>query len=388
MKRPRGTITRRGTAYRIRYSLGRKDGRRRWGTATVRGTRKDAERELLRRLKAAADGEHVDPSRITVADWLGHWVATTKAEVSPKTHERYAEIVRCYLVPGLGKLPLQRLTPSDIQRAYNAFSRPGPRTRRHIHRILKSALARAVAEQALTRNPADAITRLPKVERQPPTTLTVQQAQALLAAIRHTTTYWPVLLALATGMRRGEILALRWRRVDLDRGTVQVVESLEQTTAGLRFKPTKTERPRSVTLPHFANAELRRHKQAQAETLAEFGVRQSGETLVCGRQDGEPKMPGSLTHEFTYLVGRAGVPRVRFHDLRHSHATQLLSAGVHPKIVQERLGHSTIAVTMDIYSHVSETMQGDAATRLDQAYNVGDQVGDHLAKGAELAVAK
>jgi integrase len=190
-------------------------------------------------------------------------------------------------------------------------------------------------------------------------------------------------------MRRGEILALRWKRVDLDRGTVSVVESLEQTNAGLRFKPTKTERPRSVTLPHFAREELRRHRQEQAQTLAEFGVRQTGETLVCARQDGEPKMPGSLTHEFTYLVGRAsGVPRVRFHDLRHIHATQLLSAGVHPKIVQERLGHSTIAVTMDIYSHVSETMQGDAALRLDAAYEVGDQVGDHLAKGAELAGAK
>ena len=99
-------------------------------------------------------------------------------------------------------------------------------------------------------------------------------------------------------------------------------------------------------------------------------------------------MPGSLTHEFTYLIGRAGVPRVRFHDLRHSHATQLLSAGVHPKIVQERLGHSTIAVTMDIYSHVSETMQGDAALRLDAAYGVGDQVGDQSPSGEELAEAK
>ena len=388
MKRPRGTITLRNGAYRIRYSLGRKDGRRRWGTATVRGTRKDAERELLRRLKAAADGEHVDPSRITVEEWLAQWIETTRAEVSPKTHERYAEICRVHLVPALGTARLQRLSAADIQRAYNGFSRPAPRTRRHIHRILKSALARAVALGYLSRNPADAITRLPKVERQPPTTLTVAQAQALLAAIRHTTTYIPVLLALATGMRRGEILALRWRRVDLDRGTVQVVESLEQTLAGLRFKPTKTERPRSVTLPQFARDELRRHHAEQARTLAEFGARQTGETLVCARQDGEPKMPGSLTHEFTYLIGRAGVPRVRFHDLRHSHATQLLSAGVHPKIVQERLGHSTIAVTMDIYSHVSETMQGDAALRLDAAYGVGDQVGDQSPSGEELAEAK
>jgi hypothetical protein len=134
--RPRGTIkSRTPGSYRIRYSLGRDpvSGRRRWGTATVRGTRKDAERALVRALKAVADGEHVDPSRVTVGDWLGLWVDSTRAEVSPKTHERYAEIVRCYLVPALGGIRLQRLTASDIQKGYNSFTRsPSPRTRRHI----------------------------------------------------------------------------------------------------------------------------------------------------------------------------------------------------------------------------------------------------------------
>ena len=127
-----------------------------------------AERALSKLLRTVDEGEHVDPSRITVREWLELWVATTRAEVAPKTHERYAEIVRCYLIPGLGGLRLHRLSPADIQRAYNEFPRdPAPRTRRHIHRILKSALKRAVEQQALARNPADAITRLPKVERQP-----------------------------------------------------------------------------------------------------------------------------------------------------------------------------------------------------------------------------
>ena len=210
--------------------------------------------------------------------------------------------------------------------------------------------------------------RLPKVEPKPIAALTVEQSAHLLKAISHTAVYWPVLIALATGMRRGEILALRWKSVELDRGVVRVVESLEQTKGGLRFKSTKTDKARAVTLPKFALEELRRWKREQAEALLVLGIRQGGDTLVCARQDGKPKQPASLTHEFTYLVGRAGVPRVRFHDLRHSHATQLLSAGVHPKIVQERLGHSTITVTMDLYSHVSETMQSDAAVRLDEAY--------------------
>src|SRR6516225_7620264 len=201
--RRRGTIQSRSPgSYRIRYSFGSDpvSGKRRWATATIKGSRKDAERELTRRLRTVDTGEHPEPSKMSVADWLALWLASTKIEVSPKTHERYAEIVRCYLVPGLGAIGLQRLAPSDIQRAYAGFTRkPSARTRRHIHRILKSALARAVEQQALTRHPADALKRSPKVERRPPATLSVEQSQRRLAGIKHTTTYWPVMLALATG---------------------------------------------------------------------------------------------------------------------------------------------------------------------------------------------
>ena len=200
-------------------------------------------------------------------------------------------------------------------------------------------------------------------------TLTAEQSQRLLAAIGHTRVYWPVLIALATGMRRGEILALRWRNVDLARGNVRVVESLEQTKAGLRAKAPKSEKARAITLPVFAIDDLRRLKRQQAEELLALGVRQVGDTLLCARADGEPMQPRSLTHEFTRLVARVkDIPRVRFHDLRHSHATQLLLAGVHPKVAQERLGHSTISVALDLYSHVSATMQEDAAAKIDAAF--------------------
>jgi integrase len=371
--RPRGSITQRSPgSYRLRYSLGRDPvtGKRKWGTATIRGTRAEAERELTRRLKAANAGEHVDPSRLIVGDWLRLWLDTMRPAVTPKTHERYADIVRCYLVPTLGGLRLQKLMPSGITRAYARFDRnPSPRTRRHIHRILRSALERAVEQQVIVRNPADAITRLPKVERQPIATLTVEQSNQLLRSLAHTTTYWPVLIALATGMRRGEILALRWGNVDLDRGIVSVVESLEQTRArGLRFKSPKSGKGRSITLPRFAMEELRRRKREQAEALLALGVRQDGRTLVCATQDGSPRSPESFTTRYMEYVAKAGVPKVRFHDLRHSHATQLLTQGVHPKVVQERLGHSSISMTLDIYSHVTATMQADAAATLDAAY--------------------
>src|SRR5215471_3016673 len=184
-------------------------------------------------------------------------------------------------------------------------------------------------------------------------TLTAEQAQRLLAAIQRARVYWPVLIALATGMRRGEILALRWRNADLDRGSLRVVESLEQTKAGLRFKAPKSEKARAIALPAFAIGELHRLKREQAEELLRLGVRRGGDTLLFARADGKPMPPRSLTHEFAKVSGRVkDIPRVRFHDLRHSHATQLLVAGVHPKVAQERLGHASVAMTLDVYSHV------------------------------------
>jgi integrase len=370
-------------SFELRYTLGvdRATGKRRTATATVRGSRKDAEKELRRLLCALDSGEHVDPHRMTVRQWLMTWLDATRQQVAPRTAERYAEIVNGFIVPALGKLPLTKLAPVHIQEAHNIWAadggrrdaKPGglsPRTRRHIHRILSAALARAVEQQLVARNACDAFKkRLPKVERREMTALTAEQSARLLVALWHTRVYWPALIALATGARRGEILALRWRNLDLDHGTMRIVESLEQTKAGLRAKPPKGEKARAVTLPGFAIDELRRLRRVQAESLLALGVRQDGNTLLCARADGEPLQPRSLTHEFARLVGRIkDLPRVRFHDLRHSHATQLLLAGVHPKIAQERLGHSTISVTLDLYSHVTATMQEDAAAKIDAAF--------------------
>jgi integrase len=265
--RPTGHIRERspGSWWELRYSLGRDPatGKRRIATATVRGRRRDAEKELRRLLRSVDTGEHIDPTRMTVRQWLTTWLATVREEVSPKTYERYAEIVQHFLVPAIGNLELTKLTPTHIQAAYSALAtggrrdrKPGglaPQTRRHIHRILNSALARAVEQQVLARNPAEVFKkRLPKVERREMITLSIDQSAGLLAAIKHTRIYWPVLLALSTGMRRGEIFALRWKNVELERGILRVMESVEQTKDGIRFKAPKSDRTRVITLPAFA----------------------------------------------------------------------------------------------------------------------------------------
>ncbi len=252
-------------AFEIRYTLGTDPatGKRKIATATVRGTRKEAEKELRRLLHTLDTGEHVDPNRITVRQWLATWLNAIQAEVAPKTAERYGEIANDYLAPALGNLRLSKLSAAHLQGAYTTLGtaarrdgKPGslsPRTRQHIHRVLSVALARAVEQQLMARNPADAFRkRLPKVERREMATLSAEQSAQLLDGLRHSQLYWPVLVALSTGMRRGEILALRWKNVDLDQGLIRVVESLEQTKAKLRFKAPKTEKARAITLPPFA----------------------------------------------------------------------------------------------------------------------------------------
>ena len=390
MRRNAGTIRERSPgSFELRYSLGKDPatGKRRTANVTIRGTRKDADRELRRLLRTLDTGEHVDPTRLTVREWLAMWLEAVRGEVSPRTAERYGELVQHFLLPSLGNLPLPKLASTHVQTTYTALAnggrrdgKPGglsPRTRRQIHAVLRSALTRAVEQQLIGRNPCDVFKkRLPKIERQDMQALTIEQAMRLLSAIRHQRLYWPVMLALATGARRGELLAMRWRNVDFDNDTVRIAGSLEQTGAGLRFKPTKTGKPRAVTLPGYAIDELRRLKHDQAQELLRLGIRQTGDTLVCARVDGEPLQPRSLTHEFAVAMARIkDLPRVRFHDLRHSHATQLLLAGVHPKVAQERLGHSTITTTLDLYSHVTATMQEDAAAKLDSAFRDAVQKG-------------
>ena len=175
----------------------------------------------------------------------------------------------------------------------------------------------------------------------------------------------PVLLAITTGMRRGEITALRWRAIDLVEAQVAVIASAEQTASGVREKETKSGRARTVSLTGLALEALRRHKTRQAEELLRLGIRQTDDMHVVAQIDGRSLMPQSLTHEFSRFIAGTALPRIRFHDLRHTHATHMLASGIHPKVAQERLGHSTIAITLDLYSHVMPGMQEDAAAKVD-----------------------
>jgi len=177
----------------------------------------------------------------------------------------------------------------------------------------------------------------------------------------------PILLGALCGLRRGEITALRWRSIDLETGQLAVVASTEQLAHSCRDKETKSGRARTVALPAMLIEELRQHRLQAAQELLRLGVRLSGDNYVVGQADGSPLQPRSLTHAFALFVQSRGLKRIRFHDLRHSHATHMLAAGVHPKVASERLGHSKVGITLDLYSHVLPGMQSEAAQRVDEA---------------------
>lgn len=345
------------------------------------GTKREAQNECARLIASLNGGTYVEPTRETVGDFLKRWLASIKSQVSARTYERYAEIATKNLTPLLGSVILAKLKPPHVSAAYAAALESGrrdgkgglsPRTVHHMHRILRQALQQAVVWEVLNRNPADAV-KPPKVERKAMRAPDAAETAALLDAIRETRIFIPTMLAVLCGLRRGEVVALRWKHVDLDRGQLSVEQSAEQTKSGVRLKETKNGRARTVALPRYAIDELRRWRAAQAEELLVLGIRLGADTPVVAQATGEPLQPNSLTHEFVRLTAALEIPRLRFHDLRHGHATQLLAGGVHPKVAQERLGHSSVAVTIDLYSHVLPGMQEDAAARVDAALHLAIQ---------------
>jgi integrase len=276
--------------------------------------------------------------------------------------------------PLLGGLALTKLQPAHISQAYAKALATGrrdgsgglsARTVTHMHRVLREALQQAVRWQLLARNPADAV-KPPKVERKQMSVLDTDATVELIEAARDTALFVPILLGLRCGLRRGEVVALRWRNVDLERGQISIVTSAEQTDRGVREKEPKNGKGRTIVLSATEIEELRSHRLRQAESLLALGVRLTDDHHVVTRDDGQPLQPRSLTHAFVKFVRRiCSLPHIRLHDLRHSHATHMLAAGIHPKIAQERLGHSSVGITLDLYSHVLPGMQAEAASQVD-----------------------
>lgn len=345
------------------------DGRRK--RRTVYGRTQSEVRAKLKDARLRLEhGAPVKDAAITLSSWLEEWIAKALEASDRKraTKDLYASVARTHLSPTLGRLPLERLRPSDVEALIVVKRSEGkaPSTVRTIYSVLRAALDVAVRDGLLHRNPCTVVRR-PVADQKDAAYLSVEQAQCLLAALAGDRLEPLFRLLLATGLRRGEALALHWADVDLEERRLHVRLTMSRTSEGLGTDKPKTDRSRRhVPLPRSAAAMLQAHQARQA-TERRAAPMWHDSDLVFTTEIGTALEPRNVLRRFQKIAAGAGLHGVSLHTLRHSAASFLLAAGTHTKVVQEHLGHSSYAITADIYSHVAPAQAREAADRLDDA---------------------
>jgi integrase len=328
-------------------------------------TRREAE-EKLTKAKAERDGGLVlETGKLNLGEYLERWLTdSVKDSVRASTYESYAWLIRTYVLPALGSIKLKALTPAHVQAFYRAKLDAGlsPRTVQYTHAVLHRALKQALRWNLVPRNVTEAVDppRLVKKEVQH---LTLKQATEFLKIVSEDRFEALYVLAITTGLRRGELLGLKWVDVNLNREVLSVQRAL--SPKGKTFNRPKNAKGRSIHLTPVAAEALKRHRVTQNEERSRVGGRWQEQGLIFPSQVGTPMNPSNfINRSFKPLLKRAELPSIRFHDLRHTFASLMLSNGEHPKIVQEILGHAQISLTLDTYSHAIPSMQSGAVGRL------------------------
>ena len=348
-------------------------GKKRYKTQVVHGTKRDAEKRLTDLLRQMDLGEYVEPSKETTATFFNRWFKDyAETHVRPRSLEGYRGNLDRHIIPALGNISLHKLTALNIQSVESDCQRRGlsAQTVLHCHRVTFQALRWGVRMGILARNVAEAV-EPPKPQRFQARTLDWDGVQALLEAAKASKYYSLLLVALLTGLRRSEILGLEWRDLDMETGVLSVNRSLVQLHTGeLSVGTPKNGRSRAVNLPTVA---LDCFRRILDDRKSERPV--DPEDLVFSHLDGSAWRPDTVTRAFGRLVNKIGLKGIRFHDLRHTHASLLLREGVHLKVVSERLGHSGIGITGDLYSHVLPGLQEGAAVKLNEKFEAIEGVG-------------
>lgn len=332
-------------------------------------TRKEVAEKLREAQRKKEDGLALDTDRQTVAQFLERWLQAVKPSVKTRTYEGYESIIRVRVLPRIGTRRLAKLSGDDMQALYGELADAGlsPRSVQHTHRVLHHAFAQAVKWRRIPRNPCDDA-KAPRVTRTEMKVLTPEQAKAFLAATADHPAHALYVLAITTGMRAGELLGLQWGDIDLDAGRLTVKRALQQQNGGvgLVFVTPKTARSRRmILLSQRAIDALKVHRDRQAFKRRAVGDVWRDLDLVFTGPFGGPVDPSWSRQTFYAALDAASIPRVRFHDLRHTAATLALMQGVHPKVVSDMLGHGTVGLTLDTYSHLLPAMHHQAAAAMD-----------------------
>ncbi len=350
-------------------------GRRRQKWHSGYPTKRAAQAALADLIGSVNHGVYVAKSRQTVAEFAAEWLAAITPTVRPATLYSYTRNLRLHVVPYVGTAPLVAVDAGTLNGLYSQLLAEGrkdhaagglsPRSVRYVHTIAHRMLKDAMKWGRLTRNPADAADPPKSTSSGSPdmVTWTADELARFLDGARTTDRHWPAYLLLATtGMRRGEALGLRWVDLDLTASRAAIRQTVVTVNHEVQLGTPKTAKGRrTVTLDAVTVAALREHRKAQAAERLLIGAGWRDHDLVFAKVDGTPLHPERFSRSFAERARQLGLPRIRLHDLRHGWATMALAAGVHPKVVQERLGHASISITLDTYSHVSPALHGEAA---------------------------
>lgn len=375
----RGFTKKRGNNWTAFYYVGRGAGRRQYSKGGFR-TKREAQAHLNSVLGAMQSGDFVEPTKLTLREYLlGRWLPTIETNHRPSTYDSYQRMVLLHIVPVLGDLALQSLTADHLDRLYRDLLRGGrkshrregealsAKTVRYVHTTLHKALRDAARKQLVVRNVADAADP-PKLRRsgeREMRTWTAEEVRAFLLALESHRIGAAFFLAATTGMRRGEVLGLRWRDVDVANRRLAVRQTVLTINYRVTLGTPKTDRGRrSIALDGATLGALHGHRKAQAEERRVVGLAYQDNDLVFAREDGTPIHPDYFSQLFERTVKRLGLPRIRLHDLRHTHATLGLAAGVPAKVMSDRLGHATVAFTQDVYMHAIPALEADAAEQV------------------------
>jgi integrase len=362
-----GSVRKDGNTWYYVLELGKVNGKRRQKKKRGFKTKKEAQNALIEAEHTLLkNGTYIEPSKMLYKDYLHSWLDDKKTLIKESTYKTYSWLINKYIIPFLGDKEISQIRPIDIQKFYNELINKDLLSRENIqkiHSLINDSLKKAEKWELIKRNVASLVDR-PKAFKKELSVWEIDEVKKFLLAARTSRYYIAFLLALTTGMRQGEILALRWKDIDFNNNTLSVKQTLSHT--GNKIIPgAKTKSSlRSITLPLETVNALARHKKViQYEKKIADVLYKDYDLVVC-TNIGTPCSPRNLLRSFYSAIKKANVPRIRFHDLRHTHATLLLKQGIHPKVVAERLGHSNIRITLDTYSHVLPTMQLETANKI------------------------
>ena len=366
--RGEGSITKRNDGrWMARVDLGWQDGKRRRKTIYGR-TKRDVQEKLREVLHRTDHGMAPVGEQETVGTFLRRWLEVRKTGIRPRTYESYEQVVRTHVLPSLERFRLAKLTPLDVSTWMNArlAAGVGARTVLYARTVLRAALNQALRWELVTRNVA-ALTDPPRHRPRQIEPLTSEQAKTLLSALAGHRLEALFTVAVGLGLRRGEALGLSWDAVDLDAGVLTVRRTLERAGAEPRFGEPKSARGnRTIMLPRLVADALYAHRKRQLEERLSAGAQWRDSGLVFTTPDGGALDGRNLNRLFKMILRRAGLPDIRYHDLRHTAATLLLAQGVDVRTIMETLGHSQIGMTLNTYAHVVPALQREAAAKMDQ----------------------